>query len=648
MPTIFVLALLAALFTLAGFSIHWLLGVAELFLLLLAGGFTWLHARRMQQRMYHALQMTAHALDPSHQTSLAEFPIPCVVCGENGLIIWYNELFRTRVLNNKDIMGEPSGNVLAEFSLQELNNAKVLPVDYNGRMYTVYCSQLQYEKAGYYALYFVDDTQLKRISFEYTQSRPAVMMIAVDSIDELLQNARESEKAAVMGGIEIILENWIGQTTGLLRRLNAEKFIAVVEERHLKRMIEERFNVLDQVRDYTYGNRKGATLSIGVGRGASYGECEEMAGQALDMAFGRGGDQAVVKTKSAYEFFGGISKGVEKRTKVRTRIIASAVMELIEGSDNILIMGHGFADLDAFGASVGLWKAAKSLGKSVYVVMTRSKSQALPLLGRIEEQGVTDMVISPEKAITLVNKRTLLMVVDTHRPDFVESPELLSICKTVVVIDHHRKTVDHINDAVIFYHEPFASSASEMVAELLQYMSSKPIIDRMEAEALLAGIMLDTRNFVLRTGVRTFEAAAYLRGRGADMVAVKRLFSNSMEDYQIKSSVVANMEIYRNCAIAIADSTAEDIRVISSQAADELLNINGVIASFVLFRADNRVHISARSLGNVNVQIIMETVGGGGHHTMAAAQLDNITISDARVRLLEAIDFYYAQNVKAQ
>ena len=306
-------------------------------------------------------------------------------------------------------------------------------------------------------------------------------------------------------------------------------------------------------------------------------------------------------------------------------------------------MGHRFADLDALGAAVGVWSAARFFKKPAYIVMSRGKSLAKALVGQLDEGGMRDFIIEPGDALQLLGKRTLLVVVDTHRPDFVEYPPLLEKVKTVIVIDHHRKTVNFIDNAVIFYHEPTASSASEMVTELLPYMSNKPFIDKLQAEALLAGIMLDTRDFVLRTGVHTFEAAAYLRGRGADTVRVKQLFSNSMEDHQLRNAITSNFDTYRGCAIAIADIESEDVRIIASQAADEMLNISGIQSSYVLYRTEDIVNISARSMGAMNVQLIMEMLGGGGHQTMAAAQLSNISVSDAKVRLLQVIDQFYAQ-----
>lgn len=636
-PLSFVIFFTAIIFSGLSFLYSWQLGAAELVIVLILCIAALVHLQRVRRNFHSYLKRLAEELDPENRAALEEFPMPVLASDSSGRIIWYNSLFNTQVVGGAEIRTNSISQFTSGVGLHELTQSACIPLEYNGKMYTVYTCRSAQAEGSVYILYFIDDTELKRVSREYSESRPSVMLITIDSLDELVNNVRESEQAAMIGGVEQILENWIGETNGFLKKLNRGRFIAVIEERHLRRFVSGRFNVLDRVRGYSYSGITGATLSIGVGCGETMAECEELARQALDMALGRGGDQVAVKTKNSYEFFGGVSKGVEKRTKVRTRIIASAMKELIEGSDNVLIMGHRFADLDAFGASVGIWRAAKTFGKPVHIVMSRSKSLALPLLEHIQAQGLEDMVIEPELALPLAGKKTLLVICDTHRADFSESPELFKMCKTIVVIDHHRKTVDHIDNAVIFFHEPYASSTSEMVAELLQYICDRPIVGKREAEALLAGIMLDTRNFVMRTGVRTFEAAAYLRSRGADTVEVKQLFSSSMESYMLRTAIVSNTKIFRSCAIAATSERSPDIRVVSSQAADELLTIKGIMASFVLFESGGRINISARSLGEMNVQVIMEQVGGGGHQTMAAAQLDGVSMEEAVKLLLGAI-----------
>ena len=510
-------------------------------------------------------------------------------------------------------------------------------VSFGGRKYTVY--KTCYEAGGekFDTLYFVDVTDLKRIADEFDASRPVVMIMSIDSFDELTVNLAESERASVRGQIEREIEAFASKTDGFMKKLNNHTYLFVLNERGFALMKAEKFDVLDKVRNLKVHGDKNATLSIGVGRGdKNLKDCELSARQALEMAQGRGGDQTAVKRLNNFEFFGGISsKGVEKRTKVKTRVIAAALKELIRGSDCVFIVGHKYGDLDSLGASIGLWKAVHTIGPKGYIVLNREQHLAKQLIDRVDKKYDKDVIISGEKAMSLITKKSLVIVVDTHRKDFIDAPDLFSVCSTKVVIDHHRKNVDFIDDAVIFYHEPYASSACEMVCELLQYMGDD-IIEKPEAEALFAGIMLDTRNFVLRTGVRTFEASAYLRGRDADPVEVKKLFADSMDVYKERSKIVASAKRFGRCAISV-DTADGGSRVAASQAADELLNIENVDASFVIYKSPDTVNISARSLGAVNVQVIMEELGGGGHHTMSAAQLRDCDTDTAEKMLLEAI-----------
>ena len=345
-----------------------------------------------------------------------------------------------------------------------------------------------------------------------------------------------------------------------------------------------------------------------------------------------------IKNGNTFEFFGGVSKGVERHDKVRSRVIALTLADNIKNSDCVFVMGHQFSDLDSVGASIGLWSAiTKGQEKPCYVVLNREQTLAGALVETVEKAGNTGMFLSPREALSLITDRSLLIIVDTHSESFVESRDLYKYSKRTVVIDHHRMMVKHIENAIIFYHEPYASSASEMVTELVQYLGENAI-GRLEADALLAGITLDTKNFVLKTGVRTFEAAAFLRRKGADTVEVKRLFSNSIDTYRAKYQLVSNAEIYNSCAVTAADEDCPDIRIASAQAADELLGVQGVNASFVLYSSAGTVNISARSLGAVNVQVVMEKLGGGGHQTMAGAQLKDTTVTAVRERLIEILN----------
>lgn len=639
----------AAIFILTTFLVgQWQLALAELAAALVVTAVSLVLAHRLKSRVDSSVKRLNNALDLTQRESVERFPLPVLTADAAGRVVWYNDLFRARVMGDQELEDEDVHAFIGDVTLQELADVGSTPTVYGDRMYTVYAGALGRSRSGgvpVYMLLFVDDTSLKQVAEEYEGMHPAVMYIAADNLLEATQNLRDSERAAVTGGVEKIIENWMSEYPAFMCRLGDARFVAVTEDRQLNRMIDDKFSVLTNMRRFSYAGVKGLTLSIGVGRGDSVKESGDKAKQALDMALGRGGDQAAIKQRDAYEFFGGVSMGVEKGTKVHTRITATAIEELIEGSENVLIMGHRFADLDALGAAIGMYSEALAQKKEAYIVMSRHKTLTMPLVKRMEEQGRRGMLIEPEQALRILTKKSLLIIVDTHRPDFVESPELYRAAKAVIVIDHHRKVVDHIENALIFFHEPGASSASEMVTELLQYMGqrgNKPVVGKFEAEALLAGIMLDTRNFIMRTGVRTFEAAAYLKSCGADIISVKQLFTDDIEDYKMRNTIVSGADVYRECAIAIADIVDNDIRVISSQAADEMLNITGVKASFVLYASDGLVNISARSMGKINVQLIMEALGGGGHQTMAAAQLDDISLTDAKVRLLSEIDKYYA------
>ena len=488
---------------------------------------------------------------------------------------------------------------------------------------------------------FIEDTYFKDTVREFLDSRPAVATIMFDNREELLKDASDGQGTQLVAMVEKTLQKWVSSTSGFYKKLSGGRYLMVMEERHLRRFVEEKFSILDAIRNIKLDEHRYATISIGVGRGGkSLAEDENWSRKALDMALGRGGDQVAVKQEGdSYEFFGGLSKGVEKRDKVRTRVIAATLSDHVKASDQVFVMGHKNSDLDSVGSAVGMWAAIhKGLEKPVHIVLNRNQTLAGPLVEMTDQAYPNDQLfISPLEALQSATERSLLIVVDTHSVNFVESRELLDRMSRVVVIDHHRLMVSLIKNALIFYHEPYASSASEMVTELAQYIKASAI-DGADAQALLAGIMLDTKNFVLNTGVRTFEASAYLRRRGADTVAVKKLFSDSLDTYKQKAQLVSGAEIYKGCAIATSSWDHGDQRIAAAQAADELLSIMGVNASFVLYRSGGDVNMSARSLGDVNVQVILEEFGGGGHFTMAGAQIKNITVGDARRALIRELD----------
>lgn len=571
---------------------------------------------------------------------LSEFPLPVVIFDENDAVVWYNHKFHYYFLED----GKYDGNDVKQFTsgqgVNALSEADFIECSYHDKKFTAFPSKVVHNNRQYNALYFIEDTLLKRYRAAYIATRPVFMIINLDSIEDTLRDFRESQQSDIIGNIEVIIENWFGQYNCILRKIPNNRFIVFAEKEKLIKMMENKFSILSQVREFTYDETTlGITLSIGVGLAEDLLQCEAIARQALDMAMGRGGDQVAIKPQNGeYEFFGGVSKGVEKRNKTKTRMIAAAIKEIINTSDNVLVMGHRFSDLDSLGSAVGVSMISYALGKDAKIVMSSKTTLAKPLADHLIENGMKDIFVEPEDVDKYVKDNTLLIIVDTHRQNFLECPELFDKVDKIVVIDHHRKTVDHINKAVIFYHESYSSSASEMVTELIQYINVNVNVPKVCAEALLSGIMLDTKNFVMKTGVRTFEAAAYLRSLGADTVAVKLLFANSMKTQKAKSEVVRKSMMYKNCAIGVVDFEIDDIRIVASQAADELLNINGVSASFVLFTTGDTVNISARSYGDINVQLVMEELGGGGHQTMAAAQLNGEKMENAVMRLKYVID----------
>lgn len=587
----------------------------------------------------HISKMNSH-LENSAAEYMFSLPAPVAVIDSNKQIVWYNSFFSEKISLGQDVYGLSSEEFI-KLDLDSLSANGSALCSINGCVYRVFAEKFDKTNISFLVLYFRDETNYFKLKKLADDSHPNVVVITIDNYDDIMQNAKESEKAQTSVETEKLIENFMSSTNGFIKKTSSNSFYAVIENHHLEDIISEKFKILDAARNIKIAGKYPLTFSIGVGHGAdSLAESEKIAKQCLDMALGRGGDQAVVKTESGYRFFGGVSKGVEKRSHAKTRIISNALQDLIENSGKVYIMGHRFGDLDSVGASCGIAGAVRMLGREAYIAVNRDKNLASNLIDIIEEQTDESLFISPYRAEADFDPNDLLIVVDTHNKDFLESFSLYEKARSVVVIDHHRKNVNFIDNAVIFHHEPYASSASEMVAEIIQYFrfDTDERYPSCFADALLSGIMLDTKNFVMRTGVRTFEAAAYLKKLGADTVAVKGLFSSSIESYRRKTQIVAAAKIHRKCAIAAADFKSDDIRLVAPQAADELLGITDVDASFVLYKIGNTVNISARSLGALNVQVIMEQLGGGGHQTMAATQIDNVTVQEAVKSLILAID----------
>ncbi len=569
--------------------------------------------------------------------------MPIIICSPNGKIEWFNDRFEEAMGSHSSGYGELN-SVFENVGTDTLLDASVngVVIDCDDKSFNVFSHRAQIGEGEYIVMYLVDISKYRSIARDYFRCRPVLAIMTIDNMSEIQQDHRESDCSAIRNGVEKNIETWLSKYPCLISKVSDKSFYVVAEKQNIDDMISRKFDILDKIRNFTYdGKYVGVTLSVGVGTGADIAECEKNAKLSLDMALGRGGDQVVIKNKDKYEFFGGVSKSVETGSKVKSRVVASALSELIQGCENVYVMGHRFPDFDAIGSAFGVVCIARKLGKNAFLVTDKEKTMAKPLIERAESEFPGAVVSTETAKLDFArSKKNLLVVVDTHIKNFVESPDLLSMSKMTIVIDHHRKAVNYIDDAVIFFHDPSASSASEMVTELIEYIPAVDETGSFVADSLLSGIMLDTKNFILRVGVGTFEAAARLKDLGADPIRVKKLFSNDIESYHERNKIVDSARKYKNCAIAVTDSDSSNIRLIGAQAADELLSISGVDASFVIFTLGDAVCVSARSFGAVNVQVIMEYMNGGGHQTMAAVQKKNSTVAEVTEQVMRSIDRY--------
>ncbi|MBQ8604079.1 MAG: DHH family phosphoesterase [Oscillospiraceae bacterium] len=573
------------------------------------------------------------------QLSFENLTVPVAIVNK-GSIVWYNSAFRNDILGESDCYLTPLAKVVPGFKIEDGAGKNGISILINNREYTAF-SSLASEDNSLWVCYFVDDTNLKWEAREYHLTRPVVIQVIVDTYDEVLKELKESKRAQIMAELDKLIEDSANDAKGIATKVGTSRYHVIIEERYFPMFYDSRFEILNRARNI---EKDMVTLSIGVGRGGNdFAENDMLARQALDMALGRGGDQAVIKSNEGYEFFGGVLPSVEKRSKVRSRIVAKALKDVIMQADNVLIMGHSNSDLDAIGSGVGVAAMVESLGKRPYIVVRDDVTLAYNLIDKVRNtQGYEDLFITPEKAQAYaMGAGTLLIVVDTHTAKMTESADLVNKCSKKVVIDHHRRMVGYISDTVVSYHEPYASSASELVCELIPYIIPADYkLKHVVAEAMLAGIMLDTRNFAEKAGVRTFEAAAWLRRQGAVSTEVLRMFNVPKEVYKAKSHLVNDAFIYKDVAVSLAENMTRDLYVAVPQAANDLLTLDGVLGSVVAVKFDDQISISARSLGEINVQVLMEYLGGGGHLTMAGAQLRDCTLEEAGEKIKESIDNY--------
>ncbi len=579
--------------------------------------------------------------------AVTKSPLPTVVAlATTGEIVWANDSFA-------EISGQFAGarhmrmtELAPTFETRWLIEGKS---EFPGELrmgrnaYHVFGSMIPSGAGQMMMLHFIDCTEFVHLRDEAETRYPAIAVIAIDNYEELMKNATDSEKSDILAGIDKRLSAWTKDCGAVLRKYDRDKYIFIIENAELDKLAARKFAVLQDVRSIQNHEGIVATLSIGIGKdGDTLSESYQYAGLAIDMALSRGGDQAVIKNRYVFEFYGGLSEEVEKRTKVKSRVVANALSQLIRDSSQVLVMGHRNSDMDAIGAAAGMVCAARVKGKPVHVVVDQNHTMATELIERLKTlPEYKDVFIGAEDAMVRCDYNTLLIVVDVNRPGYVESEALLQSINKVAVIDHHRRAADYIENAVVSLHEPYASSASELVSELLQYLVPTSGILTGEAEAMLAGIYLDTKGFSTRTGVRTFEAAAYLRRAGAEASDVKRLFQSSFDQYMERQKLISSA---RDCGqgVIFAVTDEEVDRVAAAQAADELLSIIGTRASVVAFRRGVDMVVSARASGQVNVQLLMERLGGGGNHSAAGAQLPNTTPEEADRLITEAIRGYFA------
>lgn len=607
-------------------------------------------SKATQQSLRQYIQRFYGGMDSARSSNMLFTPLPMMVFDlATEDILWSSESFLQLTEQREGIFDARLETVFPNISFHWLLEGKTEApetVVWNHRTYRVF-GGVSHPEGGRSALattYWMDvtDTEEMRRTLELT--RPVVAILMVDNYEDLMKATPEGKRSAVRAMLEEKLSQWSAGSEGMMLRYDRDRYLFVFEEKSFSDFAAKRFDVLDAVREVVAGEGVAATLSIGVGRDAdSFEALFKNASVALEMALSRGGDQAVVKDKLNFEFYGGRSKATEKRTKVKSRVMANALAELIDEAKQVYVMGHSYADMDALGAAAGVCAIVRKRGKKCRIVIDTENNAAHPMLRRLqalpEYQGA---FLSGDDAFLRVQPETLLVVVDTNRPGSVESEPLLDACNRVAVIDHHRRGSSYIDKMALNYHEPYASSASELVTELLQYLIEPGDLLKAESEALLAGIVLDTKNFTNRTGGRTFEAAAYLRRAGADTADVQRMFQSDLQSMISRYDIIRRAELYHG-DIAIAALDQECDRVIAAKAADEMLTLQGVRASFVLYRKDDGIYISARSLGEINVQVLVETLGGGGNSTTAGGQCSGMTVAEAKTTLLCAIDKYFEE-----
>ena len=618
-------------------------------------GYTYFANNKRKSEISEQLQDLTLTVDSAAKSSLINAPFPLVILETDGNIVWKSSKFITEFANIdiNNYINDLIIDIKNEIERNKGTKIKsvVREIEIDKKIYRIQGEFAKTKKSErrkieeyMLILYFIDETEKYKLKKENEDKKTCVGIIMIDNYEEVMQRVETEQKTQLMAKIESSIYDWVNETNGILIKEERDTYVYIFEQRNLEKIKEDKFTILDTVKNLVRKDKIQLTLSIAISNeGDTDKDVHKSALSAMDVILGRGGDQAVIREDGKYQFFGGKVEEVEKRTKVKARIVAHALEELMSECEKIVIMGHTNPDIDAMGSALGIYRMAKSLGKESYIVTNTEATSIKPFITNIQDE-YKNVLINKDEAISKVDEETLLIVVDTHKKSYVEVPELLEKTNKIVVIDHHRRGTDFIEQSILTFQEVYASSASELVTELLQYTQIEIELATLEAEALYAGIMMDTKNFTFKTGVRTFEAAAYLRRCGVDIIKVKKWFQSDLESYNKISEIVRKSEIiHETIAISSYETQENDTSLICAKAADELLTIGDITASFVLGTMENKICISGRSIGDINVQMILEKLGGGGHITLAGAQLEGKTIEEAKQELIEKIEEYFSE-----
>ena len=616
----------------------------------------WSNNKRKTEISEHINELTV-SVDKAAQSTIINSPFPLVVLETNGNIIWKSSNFIKEFANIDT--GTTLTDVIKELKLKIENSQNTNNISISESMkigeknykviaeYTKLREKEHKNSSEYMAtVYFLDETNYVKLLEEYTNSRTCIGIIVLDNYEELMQRVTEEEKLKITSNAEKNIYSWVNKYDGLLVKAERDTYVCIFDQLNLEKIKEDKFEILDEIKEIKTQDNIQLTLSIAISENEKTNSEEYKSAKAvIDIALGRGGDQAIIKQNGKYYFFGGRTQEVEKRTRVKARIVAQALEELMNSASNVIIMGHTNSDIDAMGSGMGVYRIAKTIGKDAYIVNETNGTSLDNFINDLKDiEEYNDVIIDKAEALNKISADSLLVVVDTDKKNYVEAPELLDKTDKIVVIDHHRRGTDYIENAILTFHEVYASSACELVTELVEYAEKTVKLTKFEVEALYAGIMMDTKNFTFKTGVRTFEAAAFLRKCGVDIIKVKKWFQSDLETYNKISEIVAKSEIIDDTiAISIYDKEDSDANITCAKAADELLTISNITASFVIGKMGDKIYISGRSIGDINVQLILEKLGGGGHITVAGAQVEGMTQEEVKQELINRINEYFTE-----